>query len=165
MAALEEREKEEEKEEVWLIHSSSAVCRCWCRRSDCDAELMKSEASHHAVWLSGRRFDPIIVSSSVGSAAGGEGGAALCVMLTDSKQPSEAPSWLVSAEVTKGNQLPDCFFFCSSCCLSNQLMASHISYCTCNNFSALKKAVVFFLHKFAQLRKRRHMFYELSQEG
>lgn len=27
-------------------------------------------------------------------------------MLTDSKQPSEAPSWLVSAEVTKGNQLP-----------------------------------------------------------
>lgn len=80
-------------------------------RSDGDVGLMKSEASHHVVWLSGCHFDPVIVSSSVGSAAGGEGGAALCVMLTDSKQPSEAPSWLVSAEVTKGNQLHDRGFF------------------------------------------------------
>lgn len=48
---------------------SSAVCRCWCRLSDRDVGLMKSEASHHVVWLSGRRFDPVIVSSSAGSAA------------------------------------------------------------------------------------------------
>lgn len=80
------------------------------------ADLIKTEETHHFIWLS-LLFGLALIQwllPALWLCRGVEGGEALCLMLTDSKQnnppprvvTSDTPSWVVSGEVSKRIQLP-----------------------------------------------------------